>query len=255
MRSGGITATSLNYTGQRRDDTGLLYYNARYYDSSMGRFISADTVVPGAGALTVAASDVTERGAWAKPGSGPGDPQALNRYGYGLNNPLKHTDPTGHCFEDLCIVEFGIAVTIYVAGMITANQAAEYARTHPTFHPSSTSDSGQEASPKADPTSGDYPFKPGKAPKASEVKKWAEAQGWKEATNPGGPPTYVDENGTVRVKLKSGSNRPGLQDESSDPHVEMRNASGERVDPYNPNGPTVKQRSDENHRPIKWDLD
>ncbi len=26
----------------------------------------------------------------------PGDPQALNRYSYVLNNPLKHTDPTGH---------------------------------------------------------------------------------------------------------------------------------------------------------------
>jgi len=30
----------------------------------------------------------------------PGNPQALNRYSYVLNNPLKYTDPTGHCEFD-----------------------------------------------------------------------------------------------------------------------------------------------------------
>jgi RHS repeat-associated protein len=33
------------FTGQRLDDTGLYFYNARYYDATLGRFISADTVV------------------------------------------------------------------------------------------------------------------------------------------------------------------------------------------------------------------
>ncbi|MBA3943795.1 MAG: hypothetical protein H0X37_04455 [Herpetosiphonaceae bacterium] len=28
---------------------------------------------------------------------GPANPQALNRYSYTLNNPLRYTDPTGHC--------------------------------------------------------------------------------------------------------------------------------------------------------------
>jgi RHS repeat-associated protein len=37
-----------NYTGQILDATGLLFYNARYYDPGIGRFLSADTVVPGA---------------------------------------------------------------------------------------------------------------------------------------------------------------------------------------------------------------
>jgi hypothetical protein len=27
---------------------------------------------------------------------GPANPQALNRYAYGLNNPLRYTDPSGH---------------------------------------------------------------------------------------------------------------------------------------------------------------
>ena len=61
------------FTGQRLDGTGLYYYNARYYDPAIGRFISADTVV----------QDFR-------------NPQTLNRYSYCLNNPLKYIDPSGH---------------------------------------------------------------------------------------------------------------------------------------------------------------
>ena len=42
-------ATPRNYTGQYLDQTGLLFYNARYYDPVIGRFISPDTIVPGSG--------------------------------------------------------------------------------------------------------------------------------------------------------------------------------------------------------------
>jgi RHS repeat-associated protein len=45
---GGVSQTSLNYTGQRKDDTGLLYYHARYYDPALARWTSPDTLVPGA---------------------------------------------------------------------------------------------------------------------------------------------------------------------------------------------------------------
>ncbi len=72
----GTAPTDFGFTGQRRDaSAGLMYYGARYYDSALGRFISADTVVPNAG-----------------------NPQALNRYSYVGNNPLKYTDPSGHCW-------------------------------------------------------------------------------------------------------------------------------------------------------------
>lgn len=62
------------YTGQELDpETGLYYYGARYYDPELGRFLSADSIVPG-----------------------PGNPQNLNRYSYANNNPIIFSDPTGH---------------------------------------------------------------------------------------------------------------------------------------------------------------
>ena len=52
---------------------------AREYDPSLGRWLSADTIVPG-----------------------PANPQSLNRYSYVYNNPCKYIDPSGHvgvCFN------------------------------------------------------------------------------------------------------------------------------------------------------------
>ncbi|MEW5985320.1 MAG: RHS repeat-associated core domain-containing protein [Chloroflexota bacterium] len=66
------------FTGQRMDETLNLYdYNARYYDPSTGRFISADTLIPQ-----------------------PFNPQAFNRYAYTLNNPVRYTDPSGRCIPE-----------------------------------------------------------------------------------------------------------------------------------------------------------
>jgi hypothetical protein len=53
--------------------------------------------VPGSGPLTVSPNDSTAANSWAAGGGGPANPQDLNRYAYAANNPLKYTDPTGHC--------------------------------------------------------------------------------------------------------------------------------------------------------------
>ena len=70
----GSLGTDRKYTGQRYDNpAGLYYYNARYYDPEIGRFVSADSLV-----LDQA------------------NPQDFNRYAYVRNNPAKYTDPSGH---------------------------------------------------------------------------------------------------------------------------------------------------------------
>ncbi len=43
----GDSLTDYQYTGQRNEsEIGLYYYIARYYDPELGRFISADTIIP-----------------------------------------------------------------------------------------------------------------------------------------------------------------------------------------------------------------
>jgi RHS repeat-associated protein len=66
--------TDNRFTGQKEDASGLVYMNARYYDPVTGQFVSPDTLVPDATNLF-----------------------DYNRYMYVRGNPLKYTDPTGHC--------------------------------------------------------------------------------------------------------------------------------------------------------------
>ena len=87
----------------------------------------------------------------------------------------------------------------------------------------------------------------GRTPKASELEDYARSQGWTKTQTPDGPPKYVDENGITRMTVKEGSPRtPG----SEGPHVELRDAGGQRIDP---NGTPVTKRSPGNHTPIVWD--
>jgi len=72
LKSGG-TETKYNYNSKELDDTGLLYYGARYYNPTLMRWTQPDWII----------QDVY-------------DPQNLNRYSYVKNNPLKYTDPTGN---------------------------------------------------------------------------------------------------------------------------------------------------------------
>jgi RHS repeat-associated protein len=66
-------------TGQREEAAlGLYFYNARWYDPALGHFLSPDTLVPD-----------------------PGNALDYHRYAYVRFNPLKYTDPSGHC--PICI--------------------------------------------------------------------------------------------------------------------------------------------------------
>jgi RHS repeat-associated protein len=73
----GTADNAHKFTGQILDgETGLYFYNARFYDPALGRFITPDIIV-----------------------QAPYDPQTLNRYTYVRNNPIKYTDPSGYSFS------------------------------------------------------------------------------------------------------------------------------------------------------------
>jgi RHS repeat-associated protein len=72
---GTVTKTKQKFTGKERDDeTGLDYFDARYFASIQGRFTGADPLLSSGNPL---------------------NPQSWNRYTYALNNPITNVDILG----------------------------------------------------------------------------------------------------------------------------------------------------------------
>ena len=70
----GSTSVPVTYTGHYLDsETGLLYFGARYYDSSLGRFITQDPIT---GNIM--------------------NPPSLHRYLYAYSNPMRYVDLDGY---------------------------------------------------------------------------------------------------------------------------------------------------------------
>jgi len=110
--------TDIGYTSQRLDQaTGLMYYQARYYDPMIGRFTSPDSIVPN-----------------------PAIGQDYNRYTYVRNNPLRYTDPSGNTgvaacalsgpFALVCAATASLVTVAVVAGAAAvayvANEKSKY---------------------------------------------------------------------------------------------------------------------------------
>ena len=72
------TGNPFAYNGEARDDTGLDYLRARYYDSQGGTFLTEDSY----------------------PGEAM-NPLSQNRYSYVQNNPVNYTDPSGHFWNSI----------------------------------------------------------------------------------------------------------------------------------------------------------
>jgi RHS repeat-associated protein len=90
-----VDLTDRLFTGQRLDSSsGLYYYNARYYDPHLGRFIQPDTLVPD-----------------------PLNPQAWNRFSYCYNNPTSYVDPNGQFAVPAILL---VAAVGFLAGEIYA---------------------------------------------------------------------------------------------------------------------------------------
>jgi RHS repeat-associated protein len=81
------TNNTFKFTGEALDNSGLVYLRARYYDASIGRFLSRDN----------------------QPGT-PLVPQILNTYDYVINNPLRFVDPSGETPESTGMV-LGTSIT------------------------------------------------------------------------------------------------------------------------------------------------
>jgi RHS repeat-associated protein len=91
------------FTSKERDaETGLDFFESRYYSSAQGRFTSPDEFK---GGFLDAFSGQAAFQAGPLPYADISDPQTLNKYAYVRNNPLRYTDPNGHCIEDFCILE------------------------------------------------------------------------------------------------------------------------------------------------------
>jgi len=102
--SGAGMPTDFTFTSQRAGPANyvgsLTDYVARFYSPALGRFVSADTIVPGAA-----------------------NPAAFNRYMYVLGNPLGRVDPSGHCGAPCAVFIAALVVSLvggaelaYIAG-------------------------------------------------------------------------------------------------------------------------------------------
>ncbi|HSI92754.1 MAG TPA: RHS repeat-associated core domain-containing protein, partial [Jiangellaceae bacterium] len=107
---GSVAATSgspatPSFARRRPDpDTGLHYFQARWYAADLGRFVSPDPLY------------------LLQPERGFQQPQRLNPYAYAGNNPLRFTDPNGQGFWDV-VGAIAIVIVIAAAVVVTAGLA------------------------------------------------------------------------------------------------------------------------------------
>jgi RHS repeat-associated protein len=86
------TNNPIQYTSRENDQTGLLFYRARYYDPVMKRFISSDPIGLAGG---------------------------MNMFAYVNGNPVSLTDPTGNC--PWCAAGLAIGVWANIGSQLYVN--------------------------------------------------------------------------------------------------------------------------------------
>ncbi|MBO9532555.1 MAG: RHS repeat-associated core domain-containing protein [Solirubrobacteraceae bacterium] len=227
----GTATTPIGYAGQYTDaESGLIYMRARMYDPVTGQFMSRD---PLAGLS--------------------GQP-----YGYANGDPANSIDPSGQFFWliPMAMEAMALATEATVLMAEAAETAAVMAEA--AEGAAMAAEAGEAAAAAAESeaclgeiVNSDIDFalqqmtRGGRAT-SREIDDFASRSGLTRSQSANGPIKYTDENGVTRVTIKQGSSRaPG----SGDPHVELRNSSGQRVDSY---GNPVTRRSPGNHQTIQW---
>jgi RHS repeat-associated protein len=106
--SNGTASSYYGFAGEYTDATGLMHLRARYYSPAAGRFISRDV--------------------WEGSDTSP---ISYNRWSYANDNPIRYTDPSGHCIfagidTAACIIALAVGIPL-IAGV--AAGAYDYAVT------------------------------------------------------------------------------------------------------------------------------
>jgi RHS repeat-associated protein len=87
---GTSTNEKRKFIGQFADDSTLSYLNARYYEGSRGQFVSEDPAF-----LAVGNSNQLQQLSQPDQQKFLADPQQMNAYSYGRDNPITDKDPQG----------------------------------------------------------------------------------------------------------------------------------------------------------------
>ncbi|HET8538365.1 MAG TPA: FG-GAP-like repeat-containing protein [Anaeromyxobacter sp.] len=100
QNSCGIATVTFKFTGKEMEDeiSGLYDFGARHYDPALGRFLSADSLIP----------SVT-------------DSQMFNRYAYARDNPILYVDPTGHMPSVFSDFAHAVSTVFYDIGSAAAH--------------------------------------------------------------------------------------------------------------------------------------
>ncbi|HEX8140111.1 MAG TPA: RHS repeat-associated core domain-containing protein, partial [Pyrinomonadaceae bacterium] len=123
------------FTGKEREtETGLDYFLARYYSSAQGRFTSPDEFTGGPDDLFDFADDAADNPTFYADLT---NPQSLNKYQYGYNNPINLVDPDGHCIP--CVVGAAVAVASYILLSFSTVHAPRLTDRHLSSSPDSAS--------------------------------------------------------------------------------------------------------------------
>jgi RHS repeat-associated protein len=243
------------FTGKERDvESGLDYFGARYYESTIGRFTTVDPVHT-----------------WQK---NLVDPQRWNRYAYARNNPLRYVDPDGRQVAEMTLqaardtwtgphpatkVVGGVFFLLGGMAWIVENSNPQHMRyamgtggpmtmldynvQTGVYQSESVADPSRQLPETAGPTGLISPSEViGKTP--AEIDARARELGLQPmGPDPaGGRGSYIDpKTGEQRILVHPAPKTGG-------PHGHVNDPSGQRV---GPNGERVPPESKEAHLPIK----